>query len=85
MKLEVASIEHAENVICVRPVLAPLAVAMVVCGMPEGVIRGWARDGEIRAKKLDRSSPTSRTVYRVDDLLEMVDTLDDVDDREVAV
>lgn len=78
MKLEVASIEHAENVICVRPVWAPLAVAMVVCGMPEGVIRSWAKDGEIRAKKIDKSSPTSLVVYRVDDLLEKVEELSDM-------
>lgn len=85
MKLEVATIEHAENVISVRPVWAPLAVAMVVCGMPEGVIRSWAKDGEVRAKKLVKDSPTSRVVYRIDDLLEMVDTLDDIKERSVEV
>lgn len=82
MKLEVATIEHAENVISVRPVWAPLALAMVVCGMPEGVIRAWAKDGEVRAKKIDRSSPTSRVVYRVDDLLEKVEELDDIRKKE---
>lgn len=85
MKLEVASIGHAENVICVRPVWAPLAVAMVVCGMPEGVIRSWANDGEVRAKKIDKSSRTSRVVYRVDDLLEKVEELADIGQKgEVA-
>ena len=82
MKLEVATIEHAENVISVRPVWAPLAVAMVVCGMPEGVIRSWAKDGEIRAKKIDKASPTSRVVYRVDDLLERVEELADIGQKE---
>lgn len=82
MKLEVATIEHAENVISVRPVWAPLAVAMVVCGMPEGVIRSWAKDGEIRAKKIDKASPTSRVVYRVDDLLEKVEELSDIGQKE---
>jgi len=82
MKLEVATIEHAENVISVRPVWAPLAVAMVVCGMPEGVIRSWAKDGEIRAKKIDKASPTSRVVYRVDDLLEKVEELADIGQKE---
>lgn len=82
MKLEVATIEHAENVISVRPVWAPLALAMVVCGMPEGVIRSWAKDGEIRAKKIDKSSPTSRVVYRVDNLLEKVEELADIGQKE---
>ena len=64
--------------VSVRPVWAPMALAAVICGMPEHVIRGWSDAGEIRAKKLDTSKPNSTVVYRVDDLLEKVDTLSDV-------
>ena len=53
MKLDGAIIEHADTVVSVVPVWAPLAVAMVICGMPEHVIRGWSDAGEVRAKKLD--------------------------------
>lgn len=82
--MEVATIERAENVISVTPVWAPLALAMVICGMPEHVIRTWAKDGEVRAKKLDKDSKAARMVYRVSDLLEKVDELPDVGKRDVV-
>ena len=77
MKIESSVIEHAENVIAVMPVWAPMAVAVVICGMPEHVIRGWSDAGEIRAKKLDGDAQRARRVYRVSDILEKVDELPD--------
>lgn len=64
--------------VSVRPVWAPCAVASAICGMPRNVIREWVANHEVRAKKLDASSQNSTVVYRVDDLLEKVDTLSDV-------
>lgn len=77
MKLDGAIIEHAETVVSVVPVWAPLAVAMVISGMPENVIRGWADAGEIRAKKLDGDEQRARRVYRVQDILEKIEELPD--------
>ena len=77
MKLDGAIIEHAETVVSVVPVWAPLAVAMVISGMPEHVIRGWSDAGEIRAKKLEGDAQRSRRVYRVQDILEKVEELPD--------
>ena len=77
MKLDGAIIEHADTVVSVVPVWAPLAVAMVICGMPENVIRGWADAGEIRAKKLDGDEQRARRVYRVQDILEKIEELPD--------
>jgi len=77
VKLDGAIIEHAETVVSVVPVWAPLAVAMVICGMPEHVIRGWADAGEIRAKKLEGDEKRARRVYRVQDILEKVEELPD--------
>ena len=77
MKLDGAIIEHAETVVSVVPVWAPLAVAMVISGMPEHVIRGWSDAGEIRAKKFDGDEKRARRVYRVQDILEKVEELPD--------
>jgi len=77
MKLDGAIIEHAETVVSVVPVWAPLAVAMVISGMPEHVIRGWSDAGEIRAKKLDGDEKRARRVYRVQDILEKIEELPD--------
>ena len=77
MKLDGAIIEHAETVVSVVPVWAPLAVAMVISGMPEHVIRGWSDAGEVRAKKLDGDEKRARRVYRVQDILEKVEELPD--------
>ena len=84
MKCEVATIGHADNVITVSPVWAPLAVAMAVTGMPKNVIGEWVRAHSVRAKKLNPESPTSTVVYRIEDLLEMVDSLPDYE-RENGV
>lgn len=77
MKLDGAIIEHADTVVSVVPVWAPMAVAMVICGMPEHVIRGWSDAGEVRAKKLDGDAQRARRVYRVSDILEKIDELPD--------
>ena len=77
MKLDGAIIEHAETVVSVVPVWAPLAVAMVISGMPEHVIRGWSDAGEIRAKKFDGDEKRARRVYRVQDILEKIEELPD--------
>ena len=63
--------------VSVRPVWAPMALAAVICGMPEHVIRGWSDAGEIRAKKLAGDTQRARRVYRVSDILEKVDELPD--------
>ena len=83
MKLAGAIIEHVDTVVSVVPVGAPLAVAMVICGLPEHVIRGWADAGEVRAKKLEGDAQRARRVYRVQDILEKIDELPDCK-KEVA-
>ena len=83
MKLAGAIIEHVDTVVSVVPVWAPLAVAMVICGLPEHVIRGWADAGEVRAKKLEGDAQRARRVYRVQDILEKIDELPDCK-KEVA-
>ena len=83
MKLDGAIIEHVDTVVTVVPVWAPMAVAMVISGMPEHVIRGWSDAGEIRAKKLDGDAQRARRVYRVGDILEKIDELPDAK-KEVA-
>lgn len=77
MKLYGAIIEHVDTVVSVVPVWAPLAVAMVISGMPEHVIREWSDAGEIRAKKLEGDAKRARRVYRVQDILEKVEELSD--------
>lgn len=77
MKLDGAIIEHVDTVVSVVPVWAPMAVAMVICGMPEHVIRGWSDAGEVRAKKLEGDAQRARRVYRVQDILEKIDELPD--------
>lgn len=77
MKLDGAIIEHVDTVVSVVPVWAPLAVAMVIFGLPEHVIRGWADAGEVRAKKLEGDAQRARRVYRVQDILEKIDELPD--------
>lgn len=77
MKLDGAIIAHVDTVVSVVPVWAPLAVAMVICGLPEHVIRGWADAGEVRAKKLEGDAQRARRVYRVQDILEKIDELPD--------
>ena len=84
MKLDGAIIEHVDTVVSVVPVWAPLAVAMVICGMPEHVIRGWADAGEIRAKKLEGDAQRSRRIYRVADILEKIDELPNCKKKAVA-
>lgn len=84
MKLDGAIIEHADTVVSVVPVWAPMAVAMVICGMPEHVIRGWSDAGEVRAKKLEGDAQRSRRVYRVSDILEKIDELPDCKKEVVA-
>ena len=83
MNLDSAIIEHADTVVSVVPVWAPMAVAMVICGMPEHVIRGWSDAGEVRAKKLDGDAQRARRVYRVSDILEKIEELPDCK-KEVA-
>lgn len=83
MKLDGAIIEHADTVVSVVPVWAPMAVAMVISGMPEHVIRGWSDAGEIRAKKLEGDAQRARRVYRVQDILEKIDELPDCK-KEIA-
>ncbi len=83
MKLDGAIIEHVDTVVSVVPVWAPMAVAMVICGMPEHVIRGWSDAGEVRAKKLEGDAQRARRVYRVSDILEKIDELPDCK-KEVA-
>lgn len=83
MKLDGAIIEHVDTVVSVVPVWAPLAVAMVICGLPEHVIRGWADAGEVRAKKLEGDAQRARRVYRVSDILEKIEELPDCK-KEVA-
>lgn len=78
MKLEVATIQKCDTCVTVRPVWAPMKIAEIICGMPANTIRAWAASGDVRAKKSDASEPRSRVVYRVDDLLEMVDGLSNV-------
>ncbi|MBO7686354.1 MAG: hypothetical protein J6V72_08225 [Kiritimatiellae bacterium] len=78
-----AIIEHADTVVSVVPVWAPMAVAMVISGMPEHVIRGWSDAGEIRAKKLEGDAQRARRVYRVQDILEKIDELPDCK-KEIA-
>ena len=77
MKLDGAIIEHADTVVAVVPVWAPMSVAMVISGMPEHVIRGWSDAGEIRAKKLEGDAQRARRVYRVSDILEKIDEFPD--------
>lgn len=84
MKLDGAIIEHADMVVSVVPVWAPMAVAMVICGMPEHVIRGWSDAGEVRAKKLEGDAQRARRVYRVSDILEKIDELPDCKGKVVA-
>ena len=83
MNLDSAIIEHADTVVSVVPVWAPMAVAMVICGMPEHVIRGWSDSGEVRAKKLEGDAQRARRVYRVSDILEKIEELPDCK-KEVA-
>lgn len=79
-----AIIEHVDTVVSVVPVWAPMAVAMVICGMPEHVIRGWSDAGEVRAKKLEGDAQRARRVYRVSDILEKIDELPDCKKEVVA-
>jgi len=77
VKLDGAIIEHVDTVVSVVPVWAPMAVAMVISGMPEHVIREWSDAGEIRAKKLEGDAMRARRVYRVSDILEKIDEMPD--------
>ncbi len=84
MEGERVALVEVDTRVSVRPVWAPLAVVSAICGMPRNVIQEWVDNHEVRAKKLDTSKPNSTVVYRVDDLLEKVDTLSDVkkDDKK---
>lgn len=56
------------------PVWGRLETCMAISGLPDNVIRGLYNTGKIRARKTDPAKANSACVYRVQDILDWLDT-----------